>query len=141
MWVTTIVVIVMVMVTICIWQSNLKAKEYALYHAEKRTCLMKAQWLDQTATLIKIRLHKNPQNRIRLYRYYLFEYTLDGSSREQCMVIMEGYKLYKLNHIENQHNNATQTSTINENQIQCNEAKTDMKHSHNIINFPYNRIK
>lgn len=72
---------------------NMRAREAAVRHC-RRTCFQaRAQLLDDTVTLERIRLARDAAGRACLRRTYGFEYTYDGDRRLVGTLLMRGRTL------------------------------------------------
>lgn len=73
------------------WLNSIRAKEIAL-RASARACeQIQAQFLDQTASLKKIRIIRNRQGRMTFERIYAFDFSRDRQTRQKGLVTIRGY--------------------------------------------------
>lgn len=82
------------------WANNLRAREIALALSRKACGLTGVQFLDQTVSISKLGIGREPSGRMTLHRVYSFEFTHDGNQRWRGQVAMQGtrVKAIHLNH-------------------------------------------
>ncbi len=72
------------------WTSNMRAREHALSLSAKACQSVGVQFLDQTVSISRIGVGRDPSGRMSLQRVYGFEFTRDGKERWQGRVAMQG---------------------------------------------------
>ncbi len=73
-----------------LWQDTLRARDRAVL-AVVRTCRdQHLQLLDGTVSLQRLRPSRCRNGRFCLQRTFVFEYSIDGDSREQGFVLVKG---------------------------------------------------
>lgn len=63
------------------WFNAMRAKELARQACRQRCNDVGVIFLDDTAALTRLRLRRDSEGRVRIYREYQFEFTSDGSRR------------------------------------------------------------
>lgn len=77
------------------WFNAVHAKEIARQACRQRCNDVGVIFLDDTAALTRMRLRRDGEGRIRIYREYQFEFTSDGSRRYGGEIaLLGGYILY-----------------------------------------------
>jgi len=78
------------------WLAAMSAKEYA--HQVSSNACKQAQlnFLDDSVVLKKIRLRRDTEGRIMIYRWYEFEFTSDGSERYKGDVRLLGQRVLEV---------------------------------------------
>ena len=74
----------------------LRVRELALQAARRACKDSEVQLLDETVSIRRISLSRDPEGRWRVWRQYRFEYSFDGVEREAGSVIMLGFRLQAL---------------------------------------------
>ncbi len=72
------------------WYDSMKARERAITVCNLTCKNFGAQLLDQTVSLQKIGLRRNPRGRLQFHRSYRFDYSYHGDERHQGSVAMLG---------------------------------------------------
>jgi len=82
------------------WSNNMRAREKALALSAKACQLTGVQFLDQTVSLGRLGIGRDPNGRLSLQRVYNFEFTRDGAHRWEGRIAMQGFtvKAIHLNH-------------------------------------------
>ena len=91
--VATLAAIAALGVGIWFWSESLRSREQAL-----RTCAdvcrqMDVQLLDQTVAVWKLGIGRDGNGRLRVRRYYLFEFSIDGVERHRGHAVLLGRSL------------------------------------------------
>jgi len=73
-----------------VWHTSLGARELANDAARETCASLGAQLLDGTVAFRRLRPVRGADGWLGIERTYLFEYTLDGSTRRQGFVIVAG---------------------------------------------------
>lgn len=74
----------------------LRIRELALQAARRACRDAGVQLLDQTVSIKRLSLSRDPRGRWRVWRQYQFEYSVEGYERECGHVIMLGHRLQGL---------------------------------------------
>ena len=72
------------------WANNMRARELALRLSAKACESVGVQFLDQTVSISRIGLGRDPSGTLNLQRVYSSEFTRDGVERWQGRVAMQG---------------------------------------------------
>lgn len=75
------------------WLDSMRAREAALQRGKSMCAQMNVQLLDQTVHLARLRLGRNARGHIRLRRFYVYEFSIDGEDRWYGIVILLGQRL------------------------------------------------
>jgi len=73
-----------------VWQASLAAREAALAAAARSCASSGAQLLDQALVIGDLGLRRDAQGRLRVWRLYDFEFSVDGQARHAGRVGMLG---------------------------------------------------
>ena len=74
----------------------LRVRELALIAARRACSEAGVQLLDETVSVKKLSMSRDPEGRWRVWRQYQFEYSIEGYERERGHVIMLGNRLHGL---------------------------------------------
>jgi hypothetical protein len=78
------------------WLNSIRAKEIAMQASAIACKQIEAQFLDQTASLTKIRLLRNPRGRLTIHRTFGFDYSLDRETRSKGYVMINAHKVTRV---------------------------------------------
>lgn len=78
------------------WLNSIRAKEIAMQASAYACKEIEAQFLDQTASLSKIRLIRTQQGRIGIERVFSFDFSRDRETRSKGFVEIAGHKVRKV---------------------------------------------
>lgn len=78
------------------WLVAIRAKEIAMQASAKACQEIHAQFLDQTASLQKIRFIRNKTGRMGLQRTYGFDFSRDRETRMKGVVVIDGMTVTKV---------------------------------------------
>ena len=78
------------------WLNSIRAKEIAMQASAMACQQIQAQFLDQTASLKKLRFIRNAQGRLGIQRIYSFDFSRDRENRSKGFVEIRGYKVTKV---------------------------------------------
>ena len=78
---TPLILLVLLGAAVLIWSAASVAAEIARAEAQLACQRAGVQLLDQTVMLRAIKLRRDEQGRLRLWRHYSFDYSIDGISR------------------------------------------------------------
>lgn len=78
------------------WLNSIRAKEIAMQASAAACQQIQAQFLDQTASLNKIKMIRNQTGRLSFERNYTFDFSRDRQSRLKGLVIIKGYIVEKV---------------------------------------------
>ncbi len=87
---TSILIILFFIFLAWFWLNSIRIKEIALQASEKACNQIQAQFLDQTASLEKIKFIRNKNGRLTLMRTYGFDFSRDRENRLRGHVNMTG---------------------------------------------------
>ena len=90
MWLSTLIALILVVMVIWLWQSNMRAKELAFESAKALCEAQDVQLFDQTVSLQKVRLKRLSGGYMAFWRLYEFDYGTDRSTRYRGRVIIHG---------------------------------------------------
>jgi len=74
------------------WQAR-DTKAVALYHAARRCESLGVQLLDQSMVQRRVRLQRDESGRLKLRRYYAFEFSSTGNERYPGTISIQGKRL------------------------------------------------
>ncbi|MEE9310032.1 MAG: DUF3301 domain-containing protein [Cocleimonas sp.] len=75
------------------WLNSIRAKEIALQASAEACKEIQAQFLDQTASLKKLRINRDRNGRMIFERVYSFDFSRDRETRLQGFVTIVGQKV------------------------------------------------
>ncbi len=75
------------------WLNSIRAKEIAMTASSEACQQIQVQFLDQTASLKKVRVSRNRHGRMTLERLYSFDFSRDRETRVQGLVTIIGHKV------------------------------------------------
>jgi len=75
------------------WLNSIRAQEIAMQASAQACQQIEVQFLDQTASLKKIRIVRNKSGRMIFERIYSFDFSRDRESRTQGLVTIIGQKV------------------------------------------------
>jgi len=75
------------------WLNSIRAQEIAMQASAQACQQIEVQFLDQTASLKKIRIIRNKNGRMIFERIYSFDFSRDRESRTQGLVTIVGQKV------------------------------------------------
>ncbi len=75
------------------WLNSIRAQEIAMQASAQACQQIEVQFLDQTASLKKIRILRNKRGRMIFERTYSFDFSRDRESRTQGLVTILGQKV------------------------------------------------
>lgn len=84
---------ILLLAVLLYWLDGIRAKEVATSHAKAACKKVLLELLDETVLLKKIRLRRNSQGRITLYRLYQFEFCSTGEYRYKGTARLLGKQL------------------------------------------------
>ena len=100
-------IIILFIFSLYYWLASISAKENATEHAKKSCKKVQVEFLDDTVLIKKVRLRRNTQGRLSIYREYEFEFSSTGEFRYKGQVRLLGKYLidvemepYKFNDID-----------------------------------------
>ncbi|MBE9561863.1 MAG: DUF3301 domain-containing protein [Proteobacteria bacterium] len=88
-------IIFLILLGSCIWFwfDTLKCREATKVVAQRVCKQLQLQLLDDTITIIKLRVKRNKNGRLSWHRTYQFEFSNSGNNRQKGIIIMLGIKL------------------------------------------------
>ncbi len=75
------------------WLNSIRAQEIAMQASAQACKQIEVQFLDQTASLKKVRIVRNKNGRMIFERIYSFDFSRDRESRTQGLVTILGQKV------------------------------------------------
>ncbi len=93
MWLSTLIALIITLVILWLWQSNMRAKELAFNTAKSLCELHQVQLFDQTVSLKQFKLKRLPDGRMAFWRLYEFDYGTDSSTRYRGRIITHGHEV------------------------------------------------
>lgn len=100
-------IIIFLVAALYYWFDSINAKENATIHAKGECKKVLIEFLDDTVLIKKVRLRRNSQGQLSIYREYEFEFSSTGEFRYKGMVRLLGKYLidvemeaYKFNDID-----------------------------------------
>jgi len=93
---TSILILLFLAVLAWFWMNSIRAKEIAMQASASACQQIESQFLDQTASLKRIRLIRSQQGRLGFERSYSFDFSRDRQSRSKGLVIIKGHLVEKV---------------------------------------------
>ena len=78
------------------WLNSIRAKEIAMAASANACQQVQTQFLDQTASLKKLRFVRNRNGRLGILRIYSFDFSRDRENRSKGFVEIMGHKVIKV---------------------------------------------
>ena len=75
------------------WFNSIRAKEIAMQASAEACKQIEVQFLDQTASLKKIKVSRNKNGRMTLERTFTFDFSRDRETRTQGLVTIIGQRV------------------------------------------------
>ena len=75
------------------WLDSIRAKENATKYAKERCKKVQLEFLDDTVLMKKVRLRRNTQGQLSIYREYEFEFSSTGEFRYNGKIRLLGRHL------------------------------------------------
>ncbi|MDH5180029.1 MAG: DUF3301 domain-containing protein [Gammaproteobacteria bacterium] len=75
------------------WQDGMRSREIACLVSDANCKSRGVVFLDQSVVLHKVRLRRNEQGRMVIFREYGFEFASDGACRYKGRISLLGYKV------------------------------------------------
>jgi hypothetical protein len=72
------------------WVDSLRARELALLHCARLCREMDVQLLDHTVRVARLRLGRDRDGRVRLRRFYVCEFSINGADRWYGIAVLLG---------------------------------------------------
>ena len=92
----SILIILFLIVLAWFWLNSIRAKEIAMQASADACKDIQAQFLDQTASLIKIKLSRSRNGRMSFERLYNFDFSRDRQTRKKGFVTIKGYQVIQV---------------------------------------------
>ena len=83
-------IIILLISSIFYWLDSIRAKENATEHAKIACKNVLIEFLDETVLIKKVRLRRNTQGQLSIYREYEFEFSSTGEFRYKGIVRLLG---------------------------------------------------
>ena len=93
---TSILILLFLALLAWFWMNSIRAKEIAMQASAGACQQIQAQFLDQTASLKKIRLVRNQNGRLGFQRTYSFDFSRDRENRLKGLVMINGHVVNKV---------------------------------------------
>jgi len=90
---TSILIILFLALIAWFWLNSIRAKEIAMQASAEACQQIQAQFLDQTASLKKMKINRNQNGRMIFERTYGFDFSRDRETRQQGLVTIVGQKV------------------------------------------------
>ena len=84
------IILLFLTASIFYWFDSIRAKEIATKHASAECKKVLIEFLDDTVVIKKVRLRRDTQGRIAIYREYQFEFSSTGEYRYKGLVRLLG---------------------------------------------------
>lgn len=81
---------------IWLWLESTRVREIAVAHARGQCHVSEVQFLDDTASLAKMKLARDHDGRLTLQRTYTFEFSTTGNDRQPGSIVMIGKSVHRL---------------------------------------------
>ena len=86
-------IIILLISSMLYWLDSIRAKENATKHAKAACKKVLLEFLDDTVLIKKVRLRRNTQGQLSIYREYEFEFSSTGEFRYKGQVRLLGQYL------------------------------------------------
>ena len=83
-------IIILLIASLYYWLDSIRAKENATEHAKNACKKVLIEFLDDTVLIKKVRLRRNSQGHLSIYREYEFEFSSSGEFRYKGRVSLLG---------------------------------------------------
>lgn len=93
---TSIFIILFLILLAWFWLNSIRAKEIAMQASAQACGEIQAQFLDQTASLKRLRFVRTQHGRLGLERTYSFDFSRDRENRMQGLVVINGHRVTKV---------------------------------------------
>jgi hypothetical protein len=90
---TSILIILFLALIAWFWLNGIRAKEIAMQASAEACQQIQAQFLDQTASLKKLRINRDKNGRMTFERTYTFDFSRDRETRVQGLVTIVGQRV------------------------------------------------
>lgn len=90
---TTLLLLILFGAIAVAWSESRAAAEIAVRHGRDACSAAGVQWLDQSVVLVRMRLRRSDDGRMRVLRHYRFEYSINGSDRHPGSLALLGNDL------------------------------------------------
>jgi len=88
-----LITIILLISSLLYWLDSIRAKENATKHAKLACKKVLLEFLDDTVLIKKVRLRRNAEGQISIYREYEFEFSSTGEFRYKGQVRLLGQNL------------------------------------------------
>lgn len=88
-----LIALVIIAALIWFWVDSMRAHEAALKRCAAMCKEMDVQLLDQTVRIARLRLGRDERGRIRLRRFYVYDFSIDGQDRWFGVAILLGQNI------------------------------------------------
>jgi len=83
-------IFILLVASLLYWLDSIRAKEIATQHAKSACKKVLLEFLDDTVLIKKVRLRRNVQGQLSIYREYEFEFSSTGEFRYKGQVRLLG---------------------------------------------------
>lgn len=84
----TLALLLLVGLVYAFWSQHLRARELAVQHCAKACQSANIQFLDQSVSMLGLRLQRDGNGRIGLVRRFGFDFSVDGVARHHGVVMV-----------------------------------------------------
>ena len=88
-----LLIIILLVFAIVYWLDSIRAKENAIQYAKNSCKKVLLEFLDDTVSIKKVRLRRNSNGQLSIYREYQFEFSSTGAHRYNGGVRLLGQQL------------------------------------------------
>jgi hypothetical protein len=142
MWTLSIVVILLIVILVLYILSNLRAREWAIFHASNLCKQYNVQLLDSSIVQTSLKISRDKDGKLCWQRSYSFEYSSDGLSRDIGKVILHANKLCHISifddnsstendsettSVDNEYNSDTESPASNDNVVKISSFRNKDK--------------
>lgn len=85
-----LITLIIIVTLVLYWLDSIRAKELATKHSSQACKKVLVEFLDDTVMIQKVRLRRNSQGQLLIYREYQFEFTSTGEYRYKGMTRLLG---------------------------------------------------
>ncbi len=75
------------------WRNSMRARERAVSFCRKLCSKHQVQFLDDTVSLTRLTIRRDPELGLKLHRVYEFEFSAEGQSRSEGSVVLTGDRI------------------------------------------------
>lgn len=75
------------------WRNSMRARERAVSFCRNLCSKHQVQFLDDTVSLTRLTIRRDPELGLKLHRVYEFEFSAEGQSRSEGSVVLTGDRI------------------------------------------------